>query len=235
MKQLLERNALTLAASLAVAASLCLVTPGCGGGDSDADDNGAQDNGQAQTGGDAQNATEENGGGEQAELDPGDPVDAVYIFASRMAEGDFNGAAEITNPESPARPQLEQMQSTLDGAEERGVPSVLIAEIRRGFTTPYQNIDVELVDELSEDGQPIEATVKVTLRNANGETLKVIESATLTNFPDDSGNLWLLTLTDEFTNVLDRSQVSDIPQPPASEGTENAEPERPRLGPANPR
>jgi hypothetical protein len=172
-----------------------------GGGDADAGGTGAattnDTNGDDNdAGGEQSNAggnADANAGGTAAgdEPDPTTPLGSARLFVQSMGTGDFEAVAEIIDPASPLRQQLQQLGALLNQPADELTPQQRMGMqmARRMFVQPYQNAEVDLLDQ-DEDL----AVARISFADSEGEVYTVIEDARLTRYED----LWLMMVTDEF-------------------------------------
>lgn len=176
---------------LAVLAVVGLAVAGCGGG------SGEGDGGSSGDGGGSESAGVDGGSGgssSDSAMDPGTPRGAMLMFADAMADVRLAEAAEITDPESPAREMLMNFATELDrieANEEMDPASKALARrlMENIFSRPYEDIDLELITD--EGGV---ALVNVTYKGIGDEGADVTQEARLNRFED----VWLLYLTEDL-------------------------------------
>jgi hypothetical protein len=120
-------------------------------------------------------------------MDPTTVEGSARQFASLMAEGDLTAAAEVTDPESPARDELMEMVEQLERLENNpDAPAGMKSMVIGMFAAPYRDARVEVV---TEEGD----LAVVNYVFGEGEDARTVE-ARFAKFED----LWLLNLTEDL-------------------------------------
>lgn len=139
----------------------------------------------------------------EPEPDPTTVEGSAKLFAAAMAAGDYVGAAEVTDPSSPARETLagigeqlvmieQQISGSVELPDEQKLAGQLVLQAMRSvYADPFTEVNVEVV-ELDEEGDL--ALAELTFPGMGEDGADLVQPAQFNRFD----GVWLLFLTEDL-------------------------------------